>query len=166
MKTIHGNILDQTTGLIVHGVNCQGVMGGGIAAQIRAKYPQVYKDYRAFYEKETVSPRFQTTAQLLGNVVYTRVSDELVIASAFTQDFFGASKNTVYVSYAAIAQCFYKIVMDHKVDQHFFESPVQVIKFPMIGAGLANGDWSTIQKIIEQQTSGVKDLETELYLLK
>ena len=165
MKTIKGNLLEQTTGLIVHGVNCQGVMGSGIAAQIRAKYPQVYKDYRAFYEQETTSPRFQTTAQLLGKVIYTHISDELVIASAFTQDFFGTSRNTVYVSYAAIAQCFDKIVMDHKVDQHFFEIPSQTIKFPKIGAGLANGDWTTIEKIIEQKTSGVKDLETELYVL-
>jgi O-acetyl-ADP-ribose deacetylase (regulator of RNase III) len=161
MKTIKGNLLEQTTGIIVHGVNCQGVMGGGIAAQIRAKYPQVYKDYCAFYEQETTAPRFQTTAQLLGNVVYTQISDELIIASAFTQDFFGASKSTVYVSYVAVMQCFYKISTDQKTEANYGGGN-RIIKFPMIGAGLANGDWSVISKIIDEQT---QDLETELYVL-
>lgn len=39
MKIIHkdGNLLDAKTDVIAHQVNCQGVMGAGIALQIKNK---------------------------------------------------------------------------------------------------------------------------------
>lgn len=34
-----GNLLDITSGVIVHGCNMRGVMGSGVALAIRNKYP-------------------------------------------------------------------------------------------------------------------------------
>ena len=42
MKICTGNILSNNSGIIVHGVNCQKVMGSGIALQIKNQYPIVY----------------------------------------------------------------------------------------------------------------------------
>ena len=40
-----GNLLDAQTDVIAHQVNCQGVMGSGVAKQIRDKWPRVYDSY-------------------------------------------------------------------------------------------------------------------------
>ena len=38
MKIINGNILDITEGVIVHQVNCKGVMGAGLALQMACSF--------------------------------------------------------------------------------------------------------------------------------
>ena len=47
MKIIYkkGNLLDAQTDVIAHQVNCQGVMGSGVAKQIKEKWPDVFKQY-------------------------------------------------------------------------------------------------------------------------
>jgi hypothetical protein len=50
MIEIHADLLDSELPAIGHGVNLRGVMGAGIAGQIRKRYPQLYIDYRADLE--------------------------------------------------------------------------------------------------------------------
>ena len=45
IEYIKGNILNATEGIIVQQVNCMGVMGAGLAKQIRDKWPSVYNRY-------------------------------------------------------------------------------------------------------------------------
>ena len=45
IKIIEGNLFDSKANFIVHQVNCQGVMGSGVALQVAAKYPHVEKEY-------------------------------------------------------------------------------------------------------------------------
>lgn len=45
IKTINGNIFNSNANFIVHQVNCQGVMGSGIALQVAENYPHVEKEY-------------------------------------------------------------------------------------------------------------------------
>ena len=46
IKTVEVNLLEAKERCICHQVNCQGVMGSGVALQIKRKYPQAYKDYK------------------------------------------------------------------------------------------------------------------------
>jgi O-acetyl-ADP-ribose deacetylase (regulator of RNase III) len=135
MQSIKSDLLTETSGLIVHGVNCQGVMGKGIALSIRTKYPQVYSDYKSYCANNT---------NLLGQVIYTKITEDLIVASAFTQQYYG-NKPEVYVSYDAIAQAFHTI----QEDLIYSDRTDLVIKIPKIGTGLANGDWDIIKQIIE-----------------
>ena len=43
-----GDLLTAPQKCIAHQVNCQGVMGSGVAKAIRNEYPKVYKEYREF----------------------------------------------------------------------------------------------------------------------
>jgi O-acetyl-ADP-ribose deacetylase (regulator of RNase III) len=43
---VNGNILNCKESIICHQVNCKGVMGAGLAKQIRNRYPEVYTRYR------------------------------------------------------------------------------------------------------------------------
>lgn len=40
------DITTATRGIVVHGVNCQGVMGSGVALAIRTKWPQIFESYK------------------------------------------------------------------------------------------------------------------------
>jgi O-acetyl-ADP-ribose deacetylase (regulator of RNase III) len=50
VQIIKGNLLDAfdkgEVNVIGHIVNCQGVMGSGIAKSIKERYPQVFNEYR------------------------------------------------------------------------------------------------------------------------
>lgn len=41
-----GNLLDSGCKVICHQVNCQGVMGSGIAKEIRNRFPTAYTEFR------------------------------------------------------------------------------------------------------------------------
>lgn len=149
MKVIKGDILTQTSGLIIHGVNCQGSMGSGIALKIRKVYPQVYHDYITYTDK--VKRQF---GSLLGEVIYTQVSDSLVIASAYTQMYYGHSPGRRYVSYDAVDSVFDKISQHVKREPLLRDGPIM---FPKIGCGLARGQWGIVSAIIEHHL-GDKDI--------
>jgi O-acetyl-ADP-ribose deacetylase (regulator of RNase III) len=145
MKQIRiGNILSVSRGIIVHGCNAQGVMGSGVAAQIRSLYPDVFDCYKSLIEAHD-SPR-----ECLGRVAFYTVTEEagepgncaprLIIANAITQEDFGSIKRK-YVRYEAIATAFEEIVQVAKVNN-------LPIHYPLIGAGLGGGDWAIISDII------------------
>ncbi len=50
METIVGDILTPNNTdrvvIVCHQVNCKGVMGAGLALQIKNKFPMVYKNYK------------------------------------------------------------------------------------------------------------------------
>lgn len=45
IKNIDGNIFDSKANFIVHQVNCQGVMGSGVALQVAERFPHVEREY-------------------------------------------------------------------------------------------------------------------------
>lgn len=143
MKIIYkqGDLLEAEESVIIHGCNAQGVMGSGVALAIRNKYPEVAKKY--FKMKE--DGRMQ-----LGCCTFCHQDDGKTVINAITQEFYGRNQHVVYVSYAAIAHVFKNINDWCKM------KGVDKIAIPKIGAGLANGDWSIIEKIIEEECTDVQ----------
>jgi O-acetyl-ADP-ribose deacetylase (regulator of RNase III) len=137
MKLIYrtGNLLDVTSGHIVHGCNAQGVMGSGVALAVKRKYPGAYTDYVTIHEEEGLD---------LGFAYPFCPTAELVIWNAITQDGFGMP--TRNCSYDAIQSCFEQI--NHAVS--FLEDVVSELHIPLIGAGLGGGNWNIISTIIEE----------------
>lgn len=150
MKIIYkeGDLLEAGENIIIHGCNAQGVMGSGVALQIRKKYPNAARAY--FSMKE--SGRLQ-----LGNFSYSEEDDGKFIINAITQEFYGRNPHVVYASYAAIAHVF------HNINDWCELRGFKQVALPKIGAGLANGDWSIIEAIIEEEC---KDIQPVVYVLK
>ena len=48
INIVDGNILNCKEDIIVHQVNCQGIMGGGLAKQIANAFPKVNSKYQLF----------------------------------------------------------------------------------------------------------------------
>lgn len=144
-----GNVLDIKKGIIVHGCNAHGVMGSGIAAQIRKKWPECYEVYRKEYEKGD-------NYLALGDVILYTADPGLVIANAITQRDFGSDPEKVYVNYNAVYSAFVTV----RSVARWLDLPVH---FPLIGCGLANGNWGKVSASIENAIPD--DIEKHLWLL-
>lgn len=145
INTLHGNVLDTDNCLIVHCVNCKGVMGGGIAAEIRKRFPDVYETYRDSYKNGYLE---------LGSVTYvyyppTKTSGPKIIGNAAGQDGYGTDR--VHVDYNAVRTCFYYINDAMRTFQE--RHGITTINFPLFGCGLAGGDWKIVSEIIEEEVS-------------
>lgn len=91
-----GNVLDAQTDVIAHQVNCQGVMGSGVAKQIRDKWANVYAAYRSEYDLFA-----DLNKSLLGNCQLVQVNDNQYVANLFGQNYYGKDGKR-YTSYDAI----------------------------------------------------------------
>jgi O-acetyl-ADP-ribose deacetylase (regulator of RNase III) len=136
VKYVTGNLLEAPETVIMHGCNAQGVMGSGVARQIRALHPIAYEVYREAYDTRTVVER----GLPLGSFSVAQDGDRTIV-NAVTQEFFGRDPDVVYVSYDAITRLCESLAQDPRfagVD----------IAIPRIGAGLANGRWEIIEGIL------------------
>jgi O-acetyl-ADP-ribose deacetylase (regulator of RNase III) len=125
--------LDAPESSIAHGCNSHGVMGSGVAAAIRAAYPEAYEVYRAAYQR---------TGLALGQVIPVDCGRHTVL-NCITQKDFGGQPGVVYVSYEAVAACVEAI-------NDLTDQPVA---FPLIGAGLAGGSWVRIAGILSTKST-------------
>lgn len=154
IETIQGNVLTLTEGIIVHGCNCQGVMGGGIAKSIREMWPDVYEAYRAHHRRVGLrlgdvvtvgNPAWEQYPRISGHIHSTteQLPERLIIVNALTQDTYGQDPSKVYVDYDGLAAAFARI----RLLARETNLPVH---FPLIGCGLANGKWEEVSARIDQ----------------
>ena len=146
MIVIKGNLLDTPIKLIAHQVNCQGVMGGGVARQIKERYPEIYQNYQEKL-KNYVKRTGRRPLGLSFNL--TTEDNTHTIMNIFGQDFYGRDKQ--YTDYKALFKGFVDSITDYR-DINKFNSDVQIpIAIPYnIGCGLAGGDWSIVEKILKE----------------
>ena len=142
-----GNILSVDLGIVVQGCNAQGVMGSGLALQIKKAYPDVFLDYK---NKQKAS------GLRLGEVVFSPPSGprRFWVANAITQKFYGRDPLIRYVDYDAVRSSFKEIA-------DLAQKEGIPVHYPQIGAGLGNGDWGVLSKIIEEE---LKDVENVFWM--
>ena len=56
MKILIGDIFDSQAQTLINTVNCVGVMGKGIAAEFKKRYPEMFEDYVRRCKKGGVKP--------------------------------------------------------------------------------------------------------------
>jgi O-acetyl-ADP-ribose deacetylase (regulator of RNase III) len=141
VKKVKGNLLSLAFqgefDVIVHGCNCFCTMGAGIALAIKTEYPEAYAaDCDTVRGDKAKLGTFSEAYVVLG-------THSLTIVNAYIQyDYRGPGPN---VDYDAIDSAF------RAIKRAF---PGARIGYPMIGAGLAGGDWERIEKIIDVALEG------------
>jgi O-acetyl-ADP-ribose deacetylase (regulator of RNase III) len=127
-----GNLLDlaesEEFDIIVQGCNCFNTMGGGIAREIRERYPVA-----AIVDNETLKGDYNK----LGNYT-TAFTGKFLIVNAYTQ--YNMSQGTDVFEYAAFQLILEKLS---------FVYPGKRFGLPYIGMGLAGGDKDIIIPMIE-----------------
>ena len=141
MDRVEGDLiklaLDGQFDVIVHGCNCFHTMGAGIAKAIAAHFPEALAADRATAKGDRDKLGTVSVAEV------TRASHRLSIVNAYTQ--FQWKGRGPKVDYDALRRCFETTARD-------FDG--QRIGYPMIGAGLAGGDWDRIAAIIDEVLAG------------
>jgi O-acetyl-ADP-ribose deacetylase (regulator of RNase III) len=135
IHNLKGDLLDCKCDYICHQVNCQGVMGSGIAKQIRERFPEVFVSYASLCGR--LKPE-----QLLGQIDIVNVDAPYNVINIFGQLDYGydGARRTSYIALRdALSRI--KAVVPYGM----------TIGFPkFIGCGLGGGDWSKVYKIIEE----------------
>ena len=149
IKIIDGNIFDTTAPYIVHQVNAKGVMGAGLAKDIRADIGgQGFTKYRNYVLENGIDS--------LGKVIPTKslTNPNRVYFNLVGQNSYGTDKQ--YTDYEALTRGIQAI--NNKL------APGTRIAIPYgMGAGLGGGDWNTIEDIIKKYAT---NLNVELYKFK
>ena len=138
LKHTKGNLLDLAEAglfdIVVQGCNCFNTMGGGIAREIRERYPEV-----AAVDATTVKGDYNKLGNWTREVVIRKNGTvEFMVINAYTQ--FDMSKGTDVFEYAAFQLILQKLV-------RLFGN--YSIGLPYIGMGLAGGDPIWIMPMIE-----------------
>jgi O-acetyl-ADP-ribose deacetylase (regulator of RNase III) len=127
------------TGIVAHGVNCQKVMGSGVAKAIREKWPEAYRQYI-------------THPSVLGEVCWAKIETGLWVANCHTQVNYGRDGKR-YADPEAIRYSLSQVLA--WADQK--ELPVYM---PKIGCGLGglswNDDvWPILHKLVDKYKNRV-----------
>lgn len=141
MKIVKGDLLqlaaDGQFDVIVHGCNCQCRMRRGIALSISERFPAA---------RDADLATEPASRAKLGGYSQARVGENghsFVVVNAYTQ--FDWQGEGVLADYAAIERAMTAIAREF----HGLR-----IGYPLIGAGLARGDWNTIAAIIDTALAG------------
>ncbi|MFO6423575.1 macro domain-containing protein [Motilimonas sp. KMU-193] len=143
MEVIKGDLIELALegefDVIIHGCNCQCAMGAGIAKAIKNVFPEAY---------EADCQTKKGARDKLGSVSFAKVvrNDRTIyIVNAYTQ--FHWKGTGVKVDYEAIRKSM-KSIKEKFTGMR--------IGYPLIGAGLAGGDWSVISSIIDEELQNEK----------
>jgi O-acetyl-ADP-ribose deacetylase (regulator of RNase III) len=132
MKTINGDLIHLALAgefdVIVHGCNCFNAMGAGIAKQIKQYFPEAYNA-----DIDTV----RGDRNKIGTYSFVKLG-ELTVINAYTQYDTGFGKDRF--EYDG-----FNIILNKLKD----EFPTERFGFPLIGSGLAGGNWNIIGKMID-----------------
>ena len=159
IKIIKGDLLESGLPIIGHQVNCLGIMGAGIAKQIKSKWFTVFTEYAKFCNK------FVSDYELLGKCQLVEVADDTTgyVANLFGEYSFAETvapfenRNT---DYEALREALLSLkVQALQLGIHDVGLPYK------IGCGLAGGDWEgTVYPMIENIFGN--DLNFVLWLYK
>lgn len=142
MNVVQGDLivmaLDNMFDVIIHGCNCHCVMGAGVARSIKKEFPEAYEEDRRTIKGD------RNKLGTISHVTVNREGNEITIVNAYTQYYYG-SESGVDVDYRALRYCM-------KLIKNKFKG--KRIGYPLIGAGLAGGDWNIISKIIDEELIG------------
>lgn len=138
IQILHGNALEPQGSdrkIVCQLVNDRAAKwGGGIARKAGRKYPEAERN---FSDTLLTIPN----SRRLGEVIFSRATDEVTIASLIAQEGFGPSP-LPRIRYAALAKGL-EVVAKKAIATN------ASIHMPRLGTGAAGGEWTVIEEIID-----------------
>jgi O-acetyl-ADP-ribose deacetylase (regulator of RNase III) len=124
--------------VIAHVVNNRGGWGKGFALSLSQHYTLAEAFYRDWFRKG----RYDAVPFALGQVQLCQLSRRVAVANMLAQDGYQSRVNSRPLNYDALARCL-KTVSNWATDHR------ATIHMPRIGSGLAGGDWTVIESLLE-----------------
>lgn len=155
IKFFKGDLLTSNADIIAHQTNCKGVMGAGIAKQIKAKYPNVYYEYKKMCDEYYESG---DSRLLLGVVQFVPVNNNQLIANCFAQ--WGYNSRVKQTQDKYFQQCMKTLLYVAQTEK------LSTVAIPYkMGCGLAGGDWDRIIYPIIQSVFENSSIALEVWQL-
>jgi O-acetyl-ADP-ribose deacetylase (regulator of RNase III) len=135
--------------IIVHVCNDMGAWGAGFVLALSAKWKQPEAEYK----------RIPARRRKLGFVQFIPVGDNTYVANMIGQHMCSPNQFGVPpIRYSAVQTCLKKVA-DFARSMNNGETPVS-IHMPEIGCGLAGGQWSIMEKVVE---AAIGDVPATVY---
>jgi len=162
IKEVDGNLLTYPgLQVIGHQTNCLGVMGAGIAKQIKAKWSNVFKQYYNYCKS------FDDAHKLLGKCQVIDTNDGKYVANLFGEYSFCESiapyeegGKPRHTDYDALKECL------HRLHTWMVLNDIKTVGVPFrLGSGLAGGNWDdVVYPMIKKEFEDDDDIT--LYIVK
>lgn len=130
LRTLRGDLLDAGLPAVGHGCNCAGSMGGGVARQVRERWPDLHAEYLE---------RCRSGSFRLGDAWAWTAPDGTIVYNLATQQQPGrdARLDAVRTSVAAM--------LDDAARRDLAEVAV-----PRLGAGIGGLDWPDVAVVLTE----------------
>jgi len=145
-----GDVFTTKAFYIGHGVNCQGVMGAGIAKTIRDNFPKNYAEYKKICDEGLLVPGSYG--------VY--VEDSKAIVNLATQEFPGRD-----AKYEHVFKSLYYFAK-RASRQKALEDYGNLVAIPEIGCGIGGLEWPQVANIVKCVEAMVPEIEFEVWHYK
>lgn len=134
---LKGDLLNAPQKIIAHQVNCQGVMGSGVAYQIKQSYGDAYLLYKNLCN-------FKSPLQNAGSCQLVEISDNRIVANLFGQVNFGGPH--IETSYAYLAMALNELFVTIRENE---ELPNEFAIPYLMSCYRGGGDWDVVSSILE-----------------
>lgn len=151
---------------VVQGCNAQGVMGSGLAKQVKSKFIRAFEAYRKDFNKPLTDVEKK---ELLGKVSVARYDrpnglSNLIICNAITQFTYGFDKRVRYTSYDAVDLAVVNLIK--RITEIKNRNASVVIAIPKLFASdRGNADWGVVKKLIKSRLEA-SSLYVTLYIVE
>lgn len=127
LRRLKDNITNTKKGIIVYQANCQKAAVNGLARQLKQKFPTHYQD-------------FLNDNPQLGNILLTRIDDDLWVCAVYGQEDYGKYK--LFTQYDKLREGL------EKVEDFANKNNLQIYVPRKIGCGYSGGNWCTVMDIL------------------
>lgn len=123
-----GDLVKVEKGVILHQVNCLGVMGSGVALAVRKTFPIVYKEYMSYVKNKGF--------KAFGDTQIIEINPTLYVVNSYTQKEIGYGKKLTNES----------MLIDNidKCNQFALEKGLQLFIPLKIGCVRGGGNWDNV----------------------
>lgn len=161
IKFFNGDLLKSGCDIICHQVNEYGVMGAGIAKQIKEKYPKAFADYTNAIKEAAIK------CKNLPLIALSKQHNGVVVANMFTQRKGETNleilRNAVVFLGMQILDLFITKLKFNEMNGAFFDRPFRVGIPYKYGCGIAKGDWESVLKIWEDVFGEMENIDLEVW---
>lgn len=140
IRIIEMNVFDTDKEILAHQVNTEGIMGAGLAKEIKYRHPEVYEKYESCCKGMDIK-------ELMGEVQLVNCTSSMYdrkykhVANLFAESLRYKIEGERHTDYEALRESFKKLnSIGHSVAVPY-----------LIGCGLGGGDWNVVKKIIEEE---------------
>lgn len=161
IKFFNGDLLKSGCDIICHQVNEYGVMGAGIAKQIKDKYPKAFDDYVKAIKEKT------SKGENLPLIALSKQPDGIIVANMFTQRKGKTNleilRNAVVFLGMQIIDLFVTKLKFNEMTGVFFDRPFRVGIPYRYGCGIAKGDWESVLKVWKYVFGELEYIDLEVW---